>query len=445
MLECVAAIVKGRRHSHDQDGHTRLTVKDMCIATKLNSNNIYSLLKGEWYHSLQSLSQYVDTLREWTTHLDPLVNTAHTRIFGMEQYLSQPAAMATLSCGLCDTKKGVVISCSHQDCQQSYHPHCARQDPLLYMKTGAVKLWKDSFLYCPDHIPPTTIVSVQPSGLEHSCDVCFHKNQRADDPKSAASMLECSQCKVRVHPGCYPSHDHDDSSKAEWRCAPCKVNIQRCVCCLCQRSGGAMLRTDHGQWAHSSCAVWTPGLSFGEGPAAPGESCTQELYCLCRQPFTGALMMGCDSCGDWFHPQCIGIVDPNEEHYVCDGCKEAKSCAVVLLEEEGRSKSHACENLMEPEHWKLSAVENQPQVVIEACPREEDSAQEERDHEIACDRWMVPCLSCGTRIGRASNTCKFCKSTVCRIRKNSDQPKKKKLGTTSPVCPSLTRKSPRKN
>ncbi|GMM32186.1 Spp1 protein [Martiniozyma asiatica (nom. inval.)] len=33
----------------------------------------------------------------------------------------------------------------------------------------------------------------------------------------------------------------------------------------------------------------------------------KELYCVCRQPDTGSLMVACDGCDDWFHFHCMKI------------------------------------------------------------------------------------------------------------------------------------------
>lgn len=32
-----------------------------------------------------------------------------------------------------------------------------------------------------------------------------------------------------------------------------------------------------------------------------------KIYCVCRSSDTSRFMIGCDSCEDWFHGDCIGI------------------------------------------------------------------------------------------------------------------------------------------
>ncbi|KAL6941734.1 hypothetical protein ACO0RG_002872 [Hanseniaspora osmophila] len=48
-----------------------------------------------------------------------------------------------------------------------------------------------------------------------------------------------------------------------------------------------------------------------------------ELFCICRKPDTGKLMVGCDGCEDWFHFDCIKL-DPKYEkliaQYFCSKC-----------------------------------------------------------------------------------------------------------------------------
>ena len=35
---------------------------------------------------------------------------------------------------------------------------------------------------------------------------------------------------------------------------------------------------------------------------------SEQLYCLCREPYgEGVCMLGCDGCGEWYHPECLGL------------------------------------------------------------------------------------------------------------------------------------------
>jgi len=54
----------------------------------------------------------------------------------------------------------------------------------------------------------------------------------------------------------------------------------------------------------------------------------REVYCICRKPETpGRMMLGCDTCDEWFHPVCVGLSD-NEarelDKFKCPLCKAKK-------------------------------------------------------------------------------------------------------------------------
>ncbi|XP_059217057.1 nucleosome-remodeling factor subunit NURF301 isoform X2 [Stomoxys calcitrans] len=56
---------------------------------------------------------------------------------------------------------------------------------------------------------------------------------------------------------------------------------------------------------------------------------TQELYCLCKQPYDESqFYICCDKCQDWFHGRCVGIVQSEAEfidEYVCPACQKNNS------------------------------------------------------------------------------------------------------------------------
>jgi len=46
-----------------------------------------------------------------------------------------------------------------------------------------------------------------------------------------------------------------------------------------------------------------------------------KLYCLCRQPEDGRFMICCDVCDNWFHDECVGIVEGDHAgEYICPSC-----------------------------------------------------------------------------------------------------------------------------
>ena len=301
----------------------------------LNQSYITLLLAGQWSQSSDQLDAYLDKLKAWAdTNLGsnndvklslqhssspgvgPHPHSSECRIWGVAQLRSQLVVGAlnsggmqqsahlqgapppVKSCQICHETGGTFVECAHDGCNRAYHPNCAREDKYLYMRAGVVDLWKDSFLYCPEHLPPVEMKAATFGKITNSprCDVCFHAG--ANDN---SSLRQCRKCQVFVHPACYVAGEEEGG---EWICAPCKLD-QKPRCRLCNREGGAMLKTDDGShWAHSSCAIWTPEISIGyfknqEGGIGVGTEEKDELYCLCRMPYTGDRMIGCDFCGDW--------------------------------------------------------------------------------------------------------------------------------------------------
>jgi hypothetical protein len=90
-------------------------------------------------------------------------------------------------------------------------------------------------------------------------------------------------------------------------------------------------------------------------PFSPGEhEDPTAVYCVCRQHYDGSRnMIACDRCEDWFHPDCVGIVDLTkitpEAPYFCPNCEtgtparpRSSSSAAILepaFEEGGRPRS----------------------------------------------------------------------------------------------------------
>ena len=89
--------------------------------------------------------------------------------------------------------------------------------------------------------------------------------------RERGKMLECLECGVRVHQGCYfgslkePAQSSDGSIR--FLCRPCEFAVRRAACVLCGLTGGAMIPATCGGWAHVACALWAPkgsGIEFEE-------------------------------------------------------------------------------------------------------------------------------------------------------------------------------------
>lgn len=50
----------------------------------------------------------------------------------------------------------------------------------------------------------------------------------------------------------------------------------------------------------------------------------EELYCICRQPADDRFMIACDKCEEWYHGECIGLIEAESKYikyYYCDNCR----------------------------------------------------------------------------------------------------------------------------
>ncbi|KAJ8002115.1 hypothetical protein DPEC_G00176460 [Dallia pectoralis] len=64
------------------------------------------------------------------------------------------------------------------------------------------------------------------------------------------------------------------------------------------------------------------------------EGKTEELYCICRTPYDEAqFYIGCDRCQNWYHGRCVGILQSEANHidqYVCPQCQSTEDAMTVL-------------------------------------------------------------------------------------------------------------------
>ncbi|ESN98625.1 hypothetical protein HELRODRAFT_188840 [Helobdella robusta] len=97
------------------------------------------------------------------------------------------------------------------------------------------------------------------------CCVCL-----GDSNSSVNEIIECDGCYAPVHEGCFGVSDSqsvsssDSSSSMEpWFCDACKAGV-RPHCELCPNKGGIFKETDTGRWVHLLCALYTPGMAFGD-------------------------------------------------------------------------------------------------------------------------------------------------------------------------------------
>ncbi|XP_043682899.1 PHD finger protein 14 isoform X1 [Vespula pensylvanica] len=97
---------------------------------------------------------------------------------------------------------------------------------------------------------------------------CGCLGDRSDDINE---IVECDGCGVSVHEGCYGVSDVESFSStdslcqsAPWFCEACSAGIEDPSCELCPNKGGIFKETDVGKWVHLVCALYVPGVAFGE-------------------------------------------------------------------------------------------------------------------------------------------------------------------------------------
>ncbi|XP_056597507.1 PHD finger protein 14 isoform X2 [Triplophysa dalaica] len=156
--------------------------------------------------------------------------------------------------------------------------------------------------------------------MEHIliCCVCL-----GDNSEDADEIIQCDNCGVTVHEGCYGVDGESDSimssasenSTEPWFCDACKNGISP-SCELCPSQDGIFKETDAGRWVHVVCALYVPGVAFGDIDKLRPVTLTEMNYSkygakecsLCedaRFARTG-VCISCDAgmCRSFFHVTC---------------------------------------------------------------------------------------------------------------------------------------------
>ncbi|KAI0213333.1 hypothetical protein LSAT2_001646 [Lamellibrachia satsuma] len=97
------------------------------------------------------------------------------------------------------------------------------------------------------------------------CCVCLGDISEEED-----EIVECDGCSISVHEGCYGISESQSvastassASTAPWFCDACKAGVTP-HCELCPNSGGIYKETDASRWVHLVCALYIPGIAFGD-------------------------------------------------------------------------------------------------------------------------------------------------------------------------------------
>ncbi|XP_006005888.1 PHD finger protein 14 isoform X3 [Latimeria chalumnae] len=150
------------------------------------------------------------------------------------------------------------------------------------------------------------------------CCVCL-----GDNSEDADEIIQCDNCGVTVHEGCYGVDGESDSimssasenSTEPWFCDACKCGVAP-SCELCPNQDGIFKETDAGRWVHVVCALYVPGVAFGDIDKLRPVTLTEMNYSkygakecsFCEDPRfarTG-VCISCDAgmCRAYFHVTC---------------------------------------------------------------------------------------------------------------------------------------------
>ncbi|XP_012819851.1 PHD finger protein 14 isoform X7 [Xenopus tropicalis] len=150
------------------------------------------------------------------------------------------------------------------------------------------------------------------------CCVCL-----GDNSEDADEIIQCDNCGITVHEGCYGVDGESDSimssasenSTEPWFCDACKCGVSP-SCELCPNQDGIFKETDAGRWVHIVCALYVPGVAFGDIDKLRPVTLTEMNYSkygakecsFCEDPRfarTG-VCISCDAgmCRSYFHVTC---------------------------------------------------------------------------------------------------------------------------------------------
>lgn len=159
-----------------------------------------------------------------------------------------------------------------------------------------------------------------PEGIAPMRVCCICLGTHSSD---ANEVVECDSCGILVHEGCYGvtesgsvSSTASSCSTEPWFCEPCQADMSNPPCQLCPNLGGALKETDTGLWVHLVCALYIPGIAFGEVDKLTQVTLFEMPYnrwgakscALCSDPWLSrtGVCIGCDAgmCRTFFHVTC---------------------------------------------------------------------------------------------------------------------------------------------
>ncbi|XP_048584367.1 CXXC-type zinc finger protein 1 isoform X2 [Nematostella vectensis] len=122
------------------------------------------------------------------------------------------------------------------------------------------------------------------------------------------------------------------------------------------------------------------------------------VYCICRQSNTDRFMIGCDNCDEWFHGDCIGILQGDAQMIRKFYCKPCLECNPELSIKYKKKKIKPQEGHGD-EYKPVQPQEHRPQYEAEENKR--------GSNKVRSSRKCGVCIACVTTVD--CGVCDFCK------------------------------------
>lgn len=119
-------------------------------------------------------------------------------------------------------------------------------------------------------------------------------------------MIECDACDTWYHYSCV-NLLHEPSQDESWYCPKCQ---------------SAKMKKQSKHSKSSNPASRPEKLEKKESKSSPGWSCL-----VCKKSSNSKPTICCDSCDQWFHWPCVGIVIPpkTQDSWYCETCLRSQS------------------------------------------------------------------------------------------------------------------------
>ncbi|XP_048585071.1 lysine-specific demethylase 4C isoform X2 [Nematostella vectensis] len=201
--------------------------------------------------------------------------------------------------------------------------------PLSHLKERIPKLLDVPPRDSTSGSPPMSTRTRSRSSIPVIPEICFMSEGASPESMSSwldtrftgdsdSPLLRCQHCMVTVHASCYGVQDVCQDTP--WKCQRCSQEDEEQVtstsCCLCTVRGGALKRTQEGEWVHIACAITLPEVEFTDIGNRSGITtekippARRKLRCsICNEPPASVTRSACvqccaGKCATSFHVTC---------------------------------------------------------------------------------------------------------------------------------------------